>query len=82
MCSKHRPNEKKWHNLTLHDLLLELNTNSEGLTLEECEKRLKQYGYNVITTENKNSVSRRYLNKINGYSILILLSLLFLSALF
>ena len=82
MRSKNRPNEKEYHNLSLHDLLLELNTDSNGLTHEECEKRLKQYGYNIITPEHKNSVSRRYLNKINSYSILILLSLLFLSVIF
>jgi len=41
-------NEKKWHYLTIDEIYKCLNSNTEGLSSKEAEKRLKKYGKNEL----------------------------------
>ena len=49
----------------IKDILDEFKTSKDGLTAQECEKRLKQYGYNQIE-EKKVSPIKQFLNYFWG----------------
>jgi Ca2+-transporting ATPase len=44
---------KAWYNLDVAEVVSSLGSNAEGLTPEEAEKRLSQYGHNELREEKK-----------------------------
>lgn len=56
------------------DMLNKLSTTSEGLTSEEVEKKIEQYGQNEINHVNKDTVVKKLINAfVNPFSIVLIL---------
>ncbi len=73
---------KKWHCLSINEVLRELYVDSsKGLTYEEVKKRLEKYGYNEIEREEKISPFQIFINQFKNILIIILLIAIVLSAL-
>lgn len=45
--------EKKWYNLTVDEVLESLNSSPQGLSHEEAQKRLEQFGPNELAEKGK-----------------------------
>jgi len=67
-------NEPIWHNQSATDLLSKLNSNPEyGLSEQEAEKRLRQYGPNNLTPRRGKSPLRLFLSQFHQPLVYILL---------
>ena len=49
-----------------------LKTNESGLSKEEAQKRLEQYGENVLTEKKKTSISKMIIEQLTDKMIIIL----------
>ena len=67
------------HNKKIEEIFKVLNTNKEGLTEEEAEKRLQKYGYNEIKEEKKISPIKIFLEQFNSAVVFILIAALVIS---
>jgi P-type Ca2+ transporter type 2C len=69
-----------WHAMESVDVLHELDTNvSEGLTEQQIEKRLKEYGFNELKKEERASALTLFVNQFKNALIIILLIAVVLS---
>ena len=65
---------KLWHHLTEHEVLSELSVNENcGLTEQEAQQRLAQYGPNQLQSAKKESMIKRFLNQMKDPMIVVLL---------
>ena len=65
---------KLWHHLTKQDVLSELNTSPEkGLSPQEAQQRLEQYGPNALEGTKKESMVVRFLKQMKDPMIIVLL---------
>ncbi|HWR90501.1 MAG TPA: cation-transporting P-type ATPase [Dissulfurispiraceae bacterium] len=53
----------KVHNQTAEEVVSSLVTSPSGLSVEEAEQRLREYGFNEITEVRKTSLARRFLSQ-------------------
>lgn len=65
--------ETKWHLLSQEQIFEKLNTSLHGLSLDEVQNRIKQYGFNVLPEKKPTSLIRLFLNQFNSPLIFILL---------
>lgn len=64
--------EKPWHTMTVGEVLRDLNTNLQGLSNEEHEKRLREYGPNKITpTKQMHWLLKFALHLAGGFQIFL-----------
>ncbi|MCX8189871.1 MAG: cation-transporting P-type ATPase [Candidatus Diapherotrites archaeon] len=63
-----------WHSMSASDVLKALKTSSSGLTESEVERRLCQYGKNLIESEYKINPIKIFLKQFTDYLILILIA--------
>lgn len=69
-----------WHSMPARGVLEQLKTGqSAGLTGEEAERRLRQYGRNELEQREKESLFRRFLGQMKDPMILVLLAAAVLS---
>ena len=55
------------------DMLKKLNTTAKGITNEEAEKRLEEYGYNEINHANENTWFKKIISAyINPFSVVLI----------
>ena len=52
-----RKNNMIWHQKEITSVVEELQTSFQGLSLEEAQKRLEQYGSNELTEKKKKTHS-------------------------
>ena len=71
--------EKKWYNLDVADVIKALGSRPEGLTSEEVEQRLIQYGANELREEKKASPWVLLAEQFKSVLIIILLAAVALS---
>jgi ATPase, P-type (transporting), HAD superfamily, subfamily IC len=64
---------KEYYKKTIEELYKNLDTNKEGLTKEEVEKRLIENGYNKIEETKKDSKLKKFFLQFNNLMIIILL---------
>jgi P-type Ca2+ transporter type 2C len=64
---------KKWHNLDVDTVLNKLDSSQEGLTGEEAEKRLDEYGLNKLPEPESRSALMRFLMHFHNVLIYVLL---------
>jgi len=64
---------KPWHALTIEETLKALNTKETGLTQEEAQKRLAEYGPNELKKEKRISPIRLFIEQFADILIIILL---------
>ncbi|MGR9044421.1 MAG: cation-transporting P-type ATPase [Gammaproteobacteria bacterium] len=62
-----------WHALTADETCIALDSNRDGLTDQEAERRLKHYGPNILTPPASRSLVRRFLEQFNNVLIYVLL---------
>ena len=55
------------------DLLSRLETNEQGLTAEEAERRLETYGYNEVATRKRRAAVVEFILQFRSPLVLILL---------
>jgi|TARA_B100001971_G_C18255706_1_gene581897 Ca2+-transporting ATPase len=67
------------HYKKTEEVFKELNTQKEGLTEKEVEKRLKKYGYNEIKEAKKISPLKIFLQQFNSAVVYILIAALLIS---
>ena len=66
--------EKLWFNKNIEEVKEELNTNIDtGLSGEEAQKRIEEYGYNELKEQNKTTVFQKFLNQFKDFMIIVLL---------
>ena len=71
-----------WHSMEIESILQKLETDPEqGLSLEEAQRRLGEYGYNELGEEAKTSPFILFLNQFKNTLIVILIAATVLSAL-
>jgi Ca2+-transporting ATPase len=71
---------KTWHNLTVREVLSSLQTGINGLTREEAQKRLAQFGSNELVGKESISPWVVFLSQFKNFLIIILLIAVALSA--
>ena len=64
----------KWFNQTTQDIVKELNTTTNGLTLEEANKRLETNGKNKLAEAKKVSIIARFFKQFANLMIIVLLA--------
>ena len=69
---------KLYYQWEVSKILEQLNSSTEGLSLEEAKNRLEKNGYNKIVTKKKTSNIKKFFNQFNNIMIIILM----LSAIF
>src|SRR4030065_1525005 len=79
MQTNMRVNEN-WHNLEASDLLVSLDSKRDGLSQEEAQHRLAEFGHNELTAGEKISPWKIFLEQFKNFLIIILLVAVILSA--
>ena len=63
-----------FYNRSISDVISELNTDkTSGLTAEECQMRLGEYGYNILHEKRKKRFARIFLAQFRSFMIIVLL---------
>ena len=65
--------ERIWHNLSVSEVIESLNSGIQGLTREEAERRLAQFGPNELTEKRKPPPWVLFLGQFKNFLIIILL---------
>ncbi len=63
-----------WHTLTVDETLEKLNSDTEGLSPKEAERRLSEFGQNQLEEIYKPSKARIFLRQFENYLIIVLLA--------
>jgi Ca2+-transporting ATPase len=63
---------KEWYNKTVEQTLNECDTTVRGLTSQEAQERLNQYGPNELRKEKRRSPFKIFLNQFNDVLMIIL----------
>jgi Ca2+-transporting ATPase len=69
----------RWHQKTFEDVIEELNSSSGGISPEEAEKRLKEYGPNELTEKKKKTPFVMFLDQFKDFMIIVLIAAAILS---
>jgi len=65
--------ERTWHNLSVSEVVESLNSGIQGLTGEEAERRLAQFGPNELVEKGKTHPWMLFLEQFKNFLIIILL---------
>ena len=65
--------ERIWHNLSVSEVIESLNSGIQGLTREEAERRLAQFGPNELTEKRTPPPWVLFLGQFKNFLIIILL---------
>jgi len=65
--------ERIWHNLSVSEVIESLNSGTQGLTREEAERRLAQFGPNELAEKKKTPPWMLFLEQFKNFLIIILL---------
>jgi len=65
--------ERIWHNLSVSEVVESLNSSIQGLTGEEAERRLAQFGSNELVEKEKTPPWMLFLEQFKNFLIIILL---------
>lgn len=64
----------RWHQKTVEDVFEELNSSLKGISSEEAEKRLLEYGPNELKEKAKKTPFMMFLDQFRDFMILILIA--------
>ncbi len=70
-----------WHLNEYRDVMEPLGSSREGLSREEAEKRLEEYGPNLLREKKKRSVFAMFLDQFKDFMIIVLLAAAVISGL-
>ena len=63
-----------WHQKDVNEVIEELGTSLKGISSEEAQKRLLEYGPNELTEKEKRTVFMMFLDQFRDFMILILIA--------
>ena len=63
-----------WHQKEITSVVEELQSSSQGLSLEEAQKRLEQYGSNELTEKKKKTPFMMFLDQFKDFMIIVLIA--------
>jgi Ca2+-transporting ATPase len=63
-----------WHQKTFEDVIKDLNTSLKGISSEEAQKRLLEYGPNELTEKKKKTPIMMFLDQFRDFMILVLIA--------
>jgi P-type Ca2+ transporter type 2C len=63
-----------WHQKKTEDVIEELNSSSGGLSTEEAEKRLHEFGPNELTEKKKKTSLMMFLDQFKDFMIIVLIA--------
>src|SRR4030065_2943688 len=63
-----------WHQKTFEDVIEELKTSLKGISSEEAQKRLLEYGPNELKEKKKKTPFMMFLDQFRDFMILILIA--------
>ena len=61
----------EWHSLSTDEILKKFDSKESGLTNQDAEKRLEQYGKNVIESGKKVSMFKLFLEQFTNPLVLV-----------
>lgn len=64
----------RWHQKTVEDVIEELNTSLKGVSSEDAQKRLQEYGPNALKEKKKRTLFMMFLDQFKDFMILILIA--------
>ncbi|HEY5648503.1 MAG TPA: HAD-IC family P-type ATPase, partial [Nitrospiria bacterium] len=64
----------RWHNAEIKDVLEALETDIQGLSREEAEKRRKEYGPNELLEKKKKTSLMMFLDQFKDFMIIVLIA--------
>ena len=64
---------KPWHSMEINEAMRELNAKTDGLSSEEVQKRLEEFGPNELKKEKRKSPIKLFLEQFTDILIIILL---------
>lgn len=64
---------KTWHNIEKDKLLIELDSSYEGLSSKEVEKRIIEYGENILPKEEKDGIFKVFFSQFKSPIVIIML---------
>ncbi len=63
-----------WHSISKDKALQNLNTSADtGLSSKEAQKRLKSYGYNILSSKKKKGILSRFFEQFKDFMIITLI---------
>lgn len=74
------PSQSDWHSYDASHVLQQLNTQINGLTTEEANRRLKIVGLNALKPPKRHSLAMRFLAQFNHVLIYVLIGAAFATA--
>ena len=66
--------DKLYHTMDIQDVINEMNSGFDGLSDEEAQKRLEQYGRNEIEEGKKRTLFAMFLDQFKNLMIIILIA--------
>lgn len=63
-----------WHQKEIGEVFEELHSSFQGLSLEEAQQRLQQYGPNELTEKKKTSLFMMFLSQFRDFMIIVLIA--------
>jgi Ca2+-transporting ATPase len=73
--------DSEWHSLSLEETLKRLAVQEQGLTSEEAQSRLKQYGLNQLTEAPRPGFLSKLWDQLNSFVVILLVVASIVSAL-
>jgi Ca2+-transporting ATPase len=64
---------KSWHTEKTDEVMQELGVTSKGLTTQEAQERLKEYGYNELVAKKRKSALSMFLGEFKDIFIILLI---------
>jgi Ca2+-transporting ATPase len=64
---------KSWHSEKVDEVMRELDVTNEGLTSQEVQERLKEYGYNELIAKKRRSALSMFLGQFKDIFIILLI---------
>lgn len=66
--------ENLWFNKGVEEVQSQLKTDiHQGLSNEECAKRIEEYGHNELKEQNKTTILQKFINQFKDFMIIVLL---------
>ncbi|MBP7651882.1 cation-translocating P-type ATPase [Candidatus Dependentiae bacterium] len=62
-----------WHNFSIHQIYDKLKTSEQGLSTEEADKRLSEYGKNILVEKQRKKPIVIFLGQFTDFLIIILI---------
>jgi len=74
-------NESLWHHMPIEEVFQTLQTRHQGLTEEEANRRLSEFGYNELKERKKVTALQIFLSQFKDVFVIMLLVAIFISGL-